>query len=67
MQTTNGKPYYYCKRLRLLDYLISKGFRAAGTIPDANNPRYKVWRFENSPELERALAEYFAKRAGNER
>lgn len=67
MQTTNGRPFYYCKRLRLLDYLIRKGFRAVGTMPDANNPRYKVWKFENSPELEKALAEYFAERAGNER
>lgn len=67
MQPSNGRQYYYCKRLRLLDYLISKGFRAVGTIPDTNNPRYKVWRFENSPELEQALADYFAERAGHER
>lgn len=67
MQQTNGRPFYYCKRLRLLDYLITKGFRAVGVMPDFNNPRYKVWKFENSPELEKALAEYFAKRAGNER
>jgi hypothetical protein len=67
MQATNGRPYYYCKRLRLLDYLIRKGFRAVGTMPDFNNPSYKVWKFENSPELEAALAEYFAERAGNER
>ena len=67
MQTTNRKPYYYCKRLRLLDYLINKGFRALGTMPDFNNPRYKVWKFENTPELEAALAKYFAERASNER
>jgi hypothetical protein len=36
-------------------------------MPDFNNPKYRVWKFENSPELEKALAEYFAKRAGNER
>lgn len=67
MQSTNGRPFYYCKRLRLLDYLIGKGFRAVGAMPDFNNPKYRVWKFENSPELEKALAEYFAKRAGNER
>jgi hypothetical protein len=36
-------------------------------MPDFNNPSYKVWKFENTPELEKALAEYFAERAGNER
>jgi hypothetical protein len=36
-------------------------------MPDFNNPNYKVWKFENTPELEKALAEYFAERAGNER
>ena len=67
MQQTNERQYYYCKRLRLLDYLIGKGFRADGTMPDAKNPKYKVWRFEKSPELEAALEKYFAERAGNER
>lgn len=67
MQSTNRKPYYYCTRLRLLDYLIKKGFRAVGTMPDYNNPQYRVWRFENTPELEAALAKYFAERANNER
>ncbi len=67
MQPTTSRPYYYCKRLRLLDYLISKGFRAVGTMPDVRNPNYRVWKFENTPELEQALAEYFAERAGNER
>lgn len=67
MTTSNGRRYYYCKRLRLLDYLMEKGFRAVGTLPDVKNPRYRVWKFENSPELERAVAEYFAERAGHAR
>jgi hypothetical protein len=36
-------------------------------MPDVRNPYYRVWKFESTPELEKALAEYFAERAGNER
>lgn len=47
---TEGK-YYYCKRLRLLEYLKERGFLPIRTEPDIKNPKYSVWVFENSPEL----------------
>lgn len=54
--------FYTCKRLRLLNYLRSKGFKPVETIPDANNTNYNWWLFENSPELENAINNYFSKR-----
>ena len=53
--------YYTCRRLRLLEYLLNKGFEPVRTVPDINNWRFKNWLFENSPELEEALTEYFSK------
>lgn len=59
-QTKHKAKYYTCKRLRMLEYLKSKGFIPYLTLPDVANPRYNVWRFENTPELEKAIEEYFA-------
>lgn len=59
-QTKHRAEYYTCKRLRLLEFLKNKGFIPAMTLPDVNNPRYNVWRFKNTPELEDAIDEYFA-------
>ena len=51
--------YYSCRRLRLLEYLLQKGFEPVQTVPDHTNWRFKNWIFENSAELEAALTEYF--------
>lgn len=51
--------FYLCKRLRLLEFLRSKGFIPEQTLPDCNNPKYLVWRFRNSVELEAAIDSYF--------
>ena len=51
--------FYTCKRLRLLEFLKSKGFKPIKTIPDANNPAFNWWLFDNSAELEKTLEEYF--------
>lgn len=53
---------YVCKRLRLLEYLKNEGFIPYATFPDKDNPRYNVWRFKNSPELQKALDAYFSKK-----
>ena len=52
---------YCCKRLRLLEYLLSKGFQPYTVIPDSQNWKYKNWLFKNSKELEIALDNYFNK------
>lgn len=57
------KNYYYeCKKLRLLQYLLEKGFEPEKTIPDPTNWRYKHWLFVNEPSLEDAIDEFFAKK-----
>lgn len=53
------KQYYYCKRLRLLEFLINKGFNPIRTQPDIRNPSYKVWVFDKTEELDKALNYYF--------
>lgn len=59
--TTNYRGrYYYCKRLRMLEYLRNKGFLPTTTIPDMNNPRYNIWLFEWTDDFDSAMKEYFA-------
>lgn len=55
-----AKKYYTCKRLRMLEWLKNKGFKPVKMIPDATNDKYNWWLFEVSPELEKAVDEYFA-------
>lgn len=50
---------YTCKRIRMLNYLRSKGFVPYDTVVEFNNPRYLNWNFHNSPELENTIYEYF--------
>lgn len=58
MEMKHGE-IYTVKRLRLLEYLLNKGFEPYTTIPDSQNWRYKNWLFNNSPELESVINEYF--------
>lgn len=51
-------PIYVVKRIRLLDYLVSKNLFPNAIQPDATNPHYKNWIYRNTPELEAALAAY---------
>lgn len=53
---------YCCRRLRLLEYLLSKGFEPYATVPEAENYKFKNWLFKNSIELEEALTNYFEKK-----
>lgn len=58
MHETTKKPYV-CKRLRMCEYLIKQGFKPTATIPDATNPRYNWWLFENTPEFYAEVQKYF--------
>lgn len=49
---------YICKRYRLLSFLKAKGFLPEATLPDKDNPKFNVWIYSNSEELEAAVAEY---------
>jgi hypothetical protein len=59
MNETKHKSYYTCKRLRLLEYLKKKGFTPKATIPDPTNTNYNWWLFDNTPEFEQCVNEYF--------
>ena len=58
------KKFYTCKRYRLLSFLMERGLRPYQTLPDPDNPRYKVWRFRNTPRLQAAVEEYFSDAKG---
>lgn len=56
----NNEELYYVKRLRLLNYLIQKNFRDYEVIPDpTSNKGYNWFVFKRTPELNKALEEYF--------
>jgi uncharacterized protein YdaT len=57
----NNESLYYCKRLRTLNALISKGFTDYEVIPDPTSKKgYNWFVFKRTPELDAAVAEYFA-------
>ena len=52
--------YYFVKRLRLLNHLISLGFRDYEVIPDPTSKKgYNWFMFKRTHELDRAIEEYF--------
>lgn len=55
---------YIVKRLRLLQWLISKGFKDYTVIPDpTSTKKYNWFVFEQTEALEEAVKEYFASKA----
>jgi hypothetical protein len=58
-RTMKHGEYYTCQRLRLLEFLLKRGFEPIKDIPDPMNWKFRHWIFKNSAELEDALTEYF--------
>jgi hypothetical protein len=57
----NSEQYYYVKRMRVLTYLVNLGFTEYEVIPDpTSNKGYSWWIFKKTPELMKAVTEYFA-------
>jgi hypothetical protein len=57
----NTENIYFVKRLRLLNYLIERGFRQYEVIPDpTSHKNYNWFVFKRTPEFDEAIAEYFA-------
>lgn len=50
---------YCCKRLKMLEWLVKRGFMPVNKAPDKDNPTYMVWYFDNSSALEEAVNEYY--------
>lgn len=51
---------YTVKKLRMLTYLINKGFTEYEIIPDPLNTKFNWFVFNRTPELDKAVNEYFA-------
>lgn len=51
--------FYTVKRMRLLEYLLNRGFEPVATVPDPTNYKFKWWQFKNSKELEECIKVYF--------
>lgn len=52
---------YTVKRLRLLQYLVERGFKDYTIIPDpTSTKKYNWFVFELTEDLEATVAEYFA-------
>ena len=41
---------YCCRRLRMLEWLRSRGWMPYAVVPDCQNPKYSVWLFDNTQE-----------------
>lgn len=54
---------FVCLKLRLCTYLLEKGFMYERTEPHRDNPKFTVWLFKMSPELRKAVNEYYAELA----
>lgn len=52
------KDYYIVKTIRLMTYLIRKGFNLYRVVDDSVNPYYKVFMFEDTPKLRKVITEY---------
>ena len=50
---------FLCKRLRMYTYLVDRGFSPVQVLPDADNPKYRMFLFEETPELTAAVQRYF--------
>lgn len=51
---------FVCRRLRMLNYLLDAGFKPYAIEPSYQNPKYKVFLFEETPELSAAVIRYFS-------
>lgn len=51
--------YYVCRSMRLLTYLLKKGYIYIRVDKDRKNPKYHVWLFEDTPELREEIDRYY--------
>lgn len=53
------KTTYTVKRMKMLSWLCDRGFYSYAAVPDRDNPKYKVWKYHNTPALENMVRLYF--------
>lgn len=51
---------FVCTRMRLCNYLMDKGFYPYEIRPDEQNPRYRIYLFNETPALKAAALRYFS-------
>lgn len=49
---------FICTKFRLCKYLMDRGFLPYASKPDKFNPQYRVYLFEETPELTKAVSQY---------
>lgn len=51
---------YVCRKIRMYNFLIEKGYRPKQIRPDKMNANRLVWIFEDTAELRNMVEEYYA-------
>lgn len=51
---------YICTKLRMCSFLLKKGFNYIEEKPDKKNPKFNIWVFANTPQLQLAIEEYYS-------
>lgn len=51
---------FVCTRMRLCNYLMDKGFFPYEIRPDEQNPKYRIYLFNETPALKAAALRYFS-------
>jgi uncharacterized protein YdaT len=65
-KTEKSDKIYIVKRIRLLNFLIGKGFKDYEIIPDpTSTKKYNWFIFEDSEEIRAAADEYYEQRTNN--
>lgn len=57
MKELKGK-YYFCKTMRLFNYLVKNNCDFIRTVQDKNNKKFNVYMFLNNPKLQESLDNY---------
>ena len=51
--------YYVCRRIRILTFLLERGFQYIKMEQDKYNPNYNIWLFRDCDEIRAAVEEYY--------
>lgn len=52
---------YVCKKIKLYNYLTSKGFVPFRIAPDLFDCKRLVWLYDDCDDLQAAITEYYSK------
>ena len=60
MKKYKNNKFYVVKRIRLYTYLKELGFTVVQVKPDERNPKFYVWVFNYTDELQLAIDNFYA-------